>query len=81
VNPVAAEVKVKPLNKVAPKFPVFELKVKPALLLGPKSPVAAVKNATKQVVSVASSATVIAVGTPPPASAQLRFPLPSVFSN
>jgi len=60
---------------------VFELNVKLALLFGPKSPVAAVKNATKQVSSVASLATVIAVGVPPPAAAQLKFPLPSVFKN
>jgi hypothetical protein len=46
------------------RTPVFELKVRLVFVFGPRSPVAAVKNAIKQEVSVASSATVIAVGVP-----------------
>jgi hypothetical protein len=51
----------KEAKAVAPNNPEFELKVSPALVLGPRSPVAAVANKGKQVVSVASLATVILV--------------------
>lgn len=52
-------------NQVAAKIAVFELKVRPAFVFGHRSPVVAVKKAGKQVVSVASFATVIMVGVPP----------------
>jgi hypothetical protein len=48
-----------PTNVVVVRELVFELKVRPALDFGPRSPVAAVTNVGKQVVSVASLATVI----------------------
>jgi hypothetical protein len=51
-----------PENPVAVKIAVEELKESPALVFGPKSPVAAVAKSGKQEVSVASLATVIAVG-------------------
>jgi len=50
-----------PLNAVAVKVSELELKVNPEADLGPKSPVAAVTKTGKQVVSLLSSATVIAV--------------------
>ena len=53
-----------PTNVVVARELVFELKVSPVLDFGPRSPVAAVKNAGKQVVSVASLATVMSVGVP-----------------
>ena len=55
-----------PTNVVQASELVAELYVREALVFGPRSPVAAVKNATKQVVSVASFATVISTGVEPP---------------
>jgi hypothetical protein len=65
-----------PTNVVHASELVAELYVSEALVFGPRSPVAAVKKATKQVVSDASFATVIAVGTPPPAIVTRATPEP-----
>jgi hypothetical protein len=59
---------------VEPRFEVLELYVRPVFVLGHKSPVAAVKKDGKQVVSVASFATVIAVGVHPPVEAIVTVP-------
>jgi len=53
---------------------VLELNGRLAFVLGPRSPVAAVKNARKQDVSVASFATVICVGMPPEGVSQVIVP-------
>lgn len=63
VAAVAPIAKLLSVNAVVPRFPVLELNVRPALVFGPSSPVAAVKNAGKHVVSVASLAAMI-VGSP-----------------
>jgi len=52
-------------NPVAESIDVLELNVRPAFVFGHRSPVAAVKNQIKHEVSVASFATVIAVGVHP----------------
>ena len=66
---------------VAPRTPVALLNVSDELVFGPRSPVAAVKNAGKHVVSVASFATVIAVGVPAAGVVHDSTPLPSVVNT
>ena len=63
-----------PEKPVAVSTPVAELNASPLFVFGDKSPVAAVTNRGKQVVSADSSATVMAVGVPPPPPVVARVP-------
>ena len=75
--PVTSPVKLT-TKLVAVRAPEDQLNVKLDPLLGPKLPVAAVANKGKQVVSLDSSATVIAEAVVPDGLANDNTPAPSV---